>query len=65
MAVYSSILMWEIPRTEEPGELQSMGSQRVGHNFATNTHIQRACNVFIHTKVVSLGLKIAYALPTF
>lgn len=28
MAVYSSILMWEIPRTEEPGELQSMGSQK-------------------------------------
>ena len=57
--------MDRIPWTEEPGELQSMGSQRVRHNFATNTHIQRVCNVFIHTKVVSLGLKIAYALPTF
>ena len=29
MATHSSILVWEIPRTEEPGELQSKGSQRV------------------------------------
>ena len=32
MATYSSILEWRIPWTEEPGGLQSMGSQRVGHN---------------------------------
>ena len=32
MAIYSSILAWRIPWTEEPGGLQSMGSQRVGHN---------------------------------
>ena len=32
MASYSSILAWRIPWTEEPGRLQSMGSQRVGHN---------------------------------
>ena len=31
MATHSSILAWEIPGTEEPGGLQSMGSQRVGH----------------------------------
>ena len=31
-AVHSSILAWEIPQTEEPGGLQSMGSQRVGHD---------------------------------
>ena len=35
MAVLSSILAWEIPWTEEPGRLQSMGSQRVGHDLAT------------------------------
>ena len=35
MTTYSSILAWVIPRTEEPGWLQSMGSQRVGHNWAT------------------------------
>ena len=31
MAIHSSILAWEIPGTEEPGRLQSMGLQRVGH----------------------------------
>ena len=31
MATHSSILAWSIPWTEEPGGLQSMGSQRVGH----------------------------------
>ena len=35
MANHSSILAWEIPRTEEPGGLQSMGSQGVRHNLAT------------------------------
>ena len=34
-ATYSSILAWEIPRTEEPGGLQSMGLQRVGHDLVT------------------------------
>ena len=32
MATHSSILAWAIPWTEEPGGLQSVGSQRVGHN---------------------------------
>ena len=32
MAAHSSILAWKIPWTEEPGGLQSMGLQRVGHN---------------------------------
>jgi len=32
MTIHSGILAWRIPWTEEPGELQSMGSQRVGHN---------------------------------
>ena len=31
-APHSSILAWKIPWTEEPGRLQSMGSQRVGHD---------------------------------
>ena len=34
MATHSSILAWKIPWTEEPGRLQFMGSQRVGHNWA-------------------------------
>ena len=37
MATHSSILAWKIPWTEEPGGLQSMGSQRVGHSGVTNT----------------------------
>ena len=34
MATHSSILAWRIPWTEEPGGLQSTGSQRVGHDWA-------------------------------
>ena len=37
MATHSSVLAWKIPWTEEPGSLQSMGLQIVGHNRATNT----------------------------
>ena len=36
MAPHSSTLAWEIPWAEEPGRLQSMGSLRVGHNWATS-----------------------------
>ena len=36
MATHFSILAWEIPWTEEPGGLQSMGVTRVGHDLATN-----------------------------
>ena len=39
MAPHSSTLAWKIPCTEEPGGLQSMGSQRVGHDWA----ISRSC----------------------
>ena len=38
MATQSSILAWKIPWTEEPGRLQSMGSQRVRHDWATSLH---------------------------
>ena len=46
METHSSILAWEIPWREEPGGLQSMGSQRVGHDWSylaythTHTHTQ-------------------------
>ena len=36
MATYSSTFAWKIPCTEEPGGLQSMGSQRVWHNWTTS-----------------------------
>ena len=38
METYSSILAWRIPWTEEPGGLQSTRSQRVRHDWSTNTH---------------------------
>ena len=44
MATHSSTLAWKIPWTEEPCRLQSMGSQRVGHDLATPlTHSLTHC----------------------
>ena len=40
MTTHSSVLAWKIPWTEESGGLQSMGSQRVGHDSVTNTHME-------------------------
>ena len=48
MATHSSILAWRIPWTEESGRLQSMGSQRVRHDWATKCththHVNRTYN---------------------
>ena len=52
MATHSSILAWEIPWQEEPGRLQSMGSQRVGHTEATK-HTHMLTDAF-------LGVKTSY-----
>ena len=47
MATHSSIPAWEIPWTKKPGGLQSMGSQRVGHDWVVNTftldHLRATC----------------------
>ena len=40
MATHSSILAWRIPWTEEPGRLQSIVLQRIGHDLATEQHRQ-------------------------
>ena len=53
MATHPSILAWEIPWTEEPGELQSMGSQRIGNDLAT----ERACT----HQVISWNLRFYIA----
>ena len=46
MATHSSILAWRIPWTEEPGGLQFMGSQRVGHHRATKpTHVFKSLHL--------------------
>ena len=42
MATHSSIFAWEIPWTEEPGQLQSIGSQRVRHDLVTKQQLQRS-----------------------
>ena len=39
VATHSSFLAWEFPRTEVPGRLQSVGLQRVGHDWVTHTTI--------------------------
>ena len=39
MASHSSILAWRIPWMEEPDRVQSMGSQRVGHNLGTEYNV--------------------------
>jgi len=44
MATHSSILAWEIPWTEEPGGLHSMGSQRVGHDLEMTKWQQQPCH---------------------
>ena len=49
MGTHSSILAWRIPRTEEPGRLQSMWSHRVGHDGATNTF-----NSFLHLSTIDI-----------
>ena len=46
MATLSSILAWEIPQTEEPGGLQSRGSQRVRHYTEATMHAQQLLVLF-------------------
>ena len=48
MATHSTILAWRIPWTEEPGRLQSMALQRVGHDWSVNSHTHRRslCTIF-------------------
>ena len=47
MAIHSSTLAWKIPWMEEPDRLQSMGSQRVGHEF--HFHFRRKKKRMKHT----------------
>ena len=47
IATHSSILAWRLPRMEEPGRLQSMGLQRVRHDWATSLHDYLSLWIFI------------------
>ena len=62
MTTHSSILAWRIPWTEEPGGLQPMGSQKAGHNQATNTLTFKY--VIGHLKMGSKALVSAKISPT-
>ena len=50
MATHSSILAWRIPWPEEPGGLQSIGLQRVGHDRCDIAHTHIACCVIMTAK---------------
>ena len=45
MAIHSSTLAWKIPWTEEPDRLQSMGSQRLGHDVTFHLHVVPMSNL--------------------
>ena len=45
MAIHSSTIAWKIPWTDEPGRIQSMGSQRVRHDWATSLSLSNICSV--------------------
>ena len=53
IATHSSILAWEISRTEEPGGLQSVGLQGVGHNLASKQ--QQQIQLHIQNKDLSIS----------
>ena len=56
MATHSNTLAWKIPWTEEPGGLQSMGSQRVGHDWETSLSFFLFFHAFGSSKLKILPL---------
>ena len=65
MTTHSSILAWEIPWTKEPGRLQSMGSERVKHDWVTEHTLMPSCcsdwvrstaSLWVHWSFVSSSL---------
>ena len=54
LATHSSTLSWRIPWTEEPGGLQSMGSQTAGHNSVTKQQYKTVAKTFPETASVGL-----------
>ena len=62
MATHSSILTWRVPWTEEPGGLQSIGSQRVGHGWVTKH--ARCIRLGVHPIPASLVAQMVKHLPT-
>ena len=63
MLTHSSVLAWEIPRTEEPGGLQSEGSQRVRHDLVTKQwHVSGSGRVFEATSTWKAFFYIHFTL---
>ena len=63
MATHFSILAWKIPWTMEPGRLLFMGSQRVGHNWATSLSLQSHTKLYLllpQTLVLMAQFKFLY-----
>ena len=58
MAPHSSTLAWEIPWTEEPGRLQSMGSRRLGHDFTFTFHFHA-----LEKEMVAHSSVLAWRIP--
>ena len=65
MATHSIILAWRIPWMGEPGGLQSMGLQRVGHNWATNTHTPIADSPVRRISFAMVAVSTGLAEPGF
>ena len=63
MATHSSTLAWKIPWTEEPGRLQSMGLQRVGHDWATSLHTSHTSKIMFKILQARLQQFVKRELP--
>ena len=64
MGIHSSILAWRIPWTEKPGELQSIGSERVGHDWNDLEHMHSTLDdsaQWPHPNLLSLGHILKFA----
>ena len=60
MATHSSILAWEIPWTEEPGGLESMGLERIKCDLATKTKQQRLGVMGENCRVMVTGYAVSF-----
>ena len=69
MATHSSIRAWKIPWMKEPGRLQSMGSQRVGHNWATSLSLSvtqvfdLGLNTYLEKEMATHSSVLAWRIP--
>ena len=65
MATLSSILAWRIPRTEEPGGLQFMGLQRVGHDWVTFIYTHCRCSFSGFGQITDMYAPLQFHIEQF